>query len=519
MVHILQSGWLHLLFLLCLVPLFLLVRLYPIWPRRFQGCDAYNILLNAEAFRRTKRLPIRVPPIFMLENEEQWYPPGFLVFCAMFPERWLQKRYWLVNHLTDFGSAALIYLGAVWLGADAYGAFSMALLYAMVSGLVGEFATLNVRPLGLVLFNAVMLSAYAATQDLAWLPVAGVLAAALFYSHKLSVQQLWFTLPVLGFANGTWQWLAVLALLYMLPFAVWPRGAWRILRGHWVIIRFWHRNWRRLGAHAVRQSPVYGDGQTRTDVYADDSARVHLAFAKDALHQNYFILPVLAALLTGAGAMTAAWPFLGLWVASVYAWAIAIHFLKPLRGIGLGRQYFKFSLAPSLIMTAIALSNSAGVFVWGAAVVAVLLTIRQYLLIARLMRETATASTGGESTELQQLLARLRNEDAVAVMTLPVHLSDLVAYRTRRPVYWGTHSDVFDDRLEAFFPVLKHKLDFYARDGVKQLLLDTDYARPEELLLDDGRLIDVSGKYRLYRLHFDAGDSHDVTQMNGYFAA
>ena len=43
-------------------------QIYPIWPVRFQGCDAYYILMCAEAFRRERRLPIRLPPVYILEN-------------------------------------------------------------------------------------------------------------------------------------------------------------------------------------------------------------------------------------------------------------------------------------------------------------------------------------------------------------------------------------------------------------------------------------------------------------------
>lgn len=494
-----STEWSHLFALVLLAPAFLALRLYPIWPRRFQGCDAYNILLNAECFRQAKRLPIRVPPIYMLENQEQWYPPGFLVLCALLPQRWLERRYWMVNHLIDLGSAVLIYAGAVWFGAAIPAALLAALFYATAAGLVGEFTSLNVRPFGLLLFNALMLAGFMAMQSLIWLPLAGVLAAALFYSHKLSVQQLWLTLPAVSIATGSWIWLAILAMLYGLPFAIWPRGAWRVLRGHLAIVRFWHRNWSRLGAHAVRQSPVYGDGKTRTDMYADESPRTHIAFAKDALHQNYFILPVLAAAAGGMPApQTAA--FLFGWIASVYLWAASTHFVKALRGVGMGRQYFKFSVAPSLIVTASALTHSPNAFVWGAALLAAALTVRQYALIARWMRRPSTTSAGTENDDLARLLARIRNDDEARVLALPVHLCDLVAYRTRKPVYWGTHSDVFDDRLEAFFPVLKHDLSHYAHDGANRLLLDTSYARPAELHLSDSNRIDQSGCYALYEL-------------------
>ena len=83
------------------VAVFLIARMYPIWPRRFQGCDAFNILMNARQLRKSRRLPIRMPPVFLLEEQDQWYPPGFLILCALLPEAWLEKRYWLINHVID----------------------------------------------------------------------------------------------------------------------------------------------------------------------------------------------------------------------------------------------------------------------------------------------------------------------------------------------------------------------------------------------------------------------------------
>src|SRR3546814_18519453 len=77
-----------------------------------------------------------------------------------------------------------------------------------------------------------------------------------------------------------------------------------------------------------------------------------------------------------------------------------------------------------------------------------------------------------------------------------------------RPVYWGTHSDVFDDRLEAFFPVLRRPLATYADEGVTHLLLDTRYARPEELELQAGTATANAGPYVLYRLWSQIGRAH-----------
>ena len=491
------------LFVLVAAPLFLLARVYPIWNQRFQGCDAYNILLNAEFLRKRRGLPIKVPPIFMLEDTEQWYPPGFLIFCALLPEKWLLRRYWLINHLVDLGSALLVYVAALWFGAGPVAGAIAMLFYAIASGSVSEFASLNVRPFGLLIFNGLLLAGFAASQDPRWIVAAGLLCVALFYSHKLSAQQLWFTFPVLAWCTGEWFWGWLLLATYGLAFLIWPRGAWRILRGHWVIIRFWQRHWPLLGAHAVRQSPIYGDGTTNTQFYRNQGFADYVSFAKDVLHQNYFVLPLLVALATSHLAWDPALMFLLGWVASVYVAAAAIHCLKFLRGIGLARQYIKFALVPSLVFSAVVMVRDPSVLVWATGLLAAGLSLRQYWLVTRTLRTAAPGAAASENTELDYILSSIEADDQARVLALPVHLCDLIAYRVRKPVYWGTHSDVFDERLGDFFPVLRHRLAHYARDGVNRVLLDRRYVTPAELGLEENEAVASAGPYLTF--HLDVG--------------
>lgn len=490
------------LLLLVLASLFILLRVLPVWPHRFQGCDAYNILLNAECLRQSWKLPIRIPPNFMLEDQDQWYPPGFLILCAFLPNKLLERYYWLLNHIVDFGSGILIYFGAQLMGADLGLSFFAVLAYATMAGLINEFSSLNVRPFGLLLFNGLMLSIWASTTNPAFIPVVGLLGIAIFYSHKLSTQQLWFTLPVLSGLTHSFYWIGSLAGLYVLSFLLWPRGAWRVLRGHWVIVKFWHRNWRSLGAHAVKQSPIYGDGHTQQHYYANEGIASYVEFLKNALHQNYFIIPFAIAVLTSQITINSVeGKFLIAWVGSVYVWAFAIHVLKPLRGIGLGQQYFKFALMPTLIGTVLALTRQEDFWLLIALAAAIVLTLRQYLLIVRsAYQQSSGATADAGDTDLDNLLSIISRDAGAHTLCLPVHLCDLVAYRTRRPVYWGTHSDVFDKRLEAFFPVLQHELSYYANDGATRLLLDTRYASAQELHLDSKYLIGQSGSYSLYTI-------------------
>src|SRR3546814_7379364 len=107
----------------------------------------------------------------------------------------------------------LIYAVSLWLGADVLLAFALSLVYSIMPGLVLDFSSLNVRPFGLLLCNATMLATIGFVAAPGW--ATGLLVAVsgflLFFSHKLSAQQLWFTVPALAAWFAEPLWLAPLA--------------------------------------------------------------------------------------------------------------------------------------------------------------------------------------------------------------------------------------------------------------------------------------------------------------------
>ncbi|MFN3656976.1 MAG: hypothetical protein ACK4UO_06950 [Pseudolabrys sp.] len=477
---------------------FLFLRLYPIWPSRFRGCDAYNILLCAEYVRRERRLPPRVEGLFLLEDAAQWYPPLFFVLCAIVPQDWLQRRFWLFNQLVDLANAALLFVIATAVANAWFGAAAV-IAYAMVAGLLQEFATLSTRPLGLLVMNLLMFSGYLASLDWRWMPLAVGSGVILIYAHKLSAQQAWFALPVLALVTGEWMWLALLPAMYAAAFLVWPSGFREVIRGHIVIVRFWARHWPLLGAHAVKQSPLYGDGRTRADFYGAWPNGAPLKFAKETLHQNYFVIPVLVSLTDWASVG----PFevmLLAWIGAVYLTAAVVHFWPALRGIGLGRQYVKFALLPSLVLCADMLAHTPMPLMLAAAFIAAALTLRQYWLVTLLLwRDDGAPSQ--HTSELERLLERVAADPAARIMALPYQLCDFVAYVTRQPIYWGTHAQVFDEKLAEFYPVLRRSIgDYAAEANLNYLLLDTRYAAPQDLRLDERQVVERAGPFALLRL-------------------
>lgn len=505
---------------------FLGLRLAPIWHQRKQGCDAFNILLCAEALRRDRRLPPHIPDLFILEDARQWYPPAFLVLCAAVPQAWLKQCYWLFNQLVDVANAGILFGVVVFYTHSAWLSVGAVLIYAICSGLVLEFAALTTRPLGLLVVNLLIFSGVLTMHHASWAIVCIVCGVLLVYSHKLSAQLVWLAAPSIFIATGHWVWASMVPSMYLFAFIVWPKGFREIIRGHIAIVRFWGRNWPLLGAHAVRQSPIYGKGSVeRWDYYSKWPKGAPIRFLKEILHQNYFILPVATG-ISGHLLMSEAQPWehtnilllLVAWISAAYAMAVLTHFMPALRGIGLGLQYIKFALLPCLGATSILLAQTGSFPIILVAILALLLAIRQYVLVMRrLWRSRENIVGDGVSGELLQILEHIKADEHARTMVLPVQLCDLVAYWARRPVYWGTHGQCFDSRLQQFFPVLCQTLSFFATDGnLTRLLLDTRYVAQTELGLSDEDLILQAGPYKLYRLaEVSSSDNQAVNKQIG----
>ena len=81
--------------------LFFLIRFWNINKFKGVGCDSFNMLLNLETFEKTKKIPVDIENIFMLENSKQWYPPLYIAFLSIFPINFIKKNHHIINHLFD----------------------------------------------------------------------------------------------------------------------------------------------------------------------------------------------------------------------------------------------------------------------------------------------------------------------------------------------------------------------------------------------------------------------------------
>lgn len=487
--------------LLSLPPLlaaFFALRLSPVWQDRNQGCDAYYFMLCAEEFRRRPRLPIRLPRYYLLEERDQYYPPGFSIFCALFPPKVLDRFHWLLNHVVD---SILFVTVFFWVSSQFGLAFGWAagLIYAG-GPLVLEYRGLTSRPMGVLLLTIVVIATWFWVNDsLIGFAIALLACIVLLYTHKLSTQLLWFMIPFLAIVEWEPAWFLPVLSAYAVALLI-GRGFFvDILRTHVDIVSFWHRNWRLLGAHLVRQSPVYGDDSVDTSVHTGAGLRSAVGYVVSIIRNNYFAVMVPVALLDFP-ALPEWERFFVLWCLAVFCWAFLTLYVPWLRSLGLGTLYIKYAHFPSLALTAGILTRAESVWPWLLAAICLIYNIRFYWKTVHAMRESGWQSTGALSGGLAAMVDRLREFQDPRILCIPTHIADSVAYHTRQPVLWGTHGFGFK-RIEPIFPVLRISLaEVVSRMGATHLLLDRRYVDPSELRIDASSVVAQAEHYLLFPL-------------------
>jgi hypothetical protein len=108
--------------------------------------------------------------------------------------------------------------------------------------------------------------------------------------------------------------------------------------------------------------------------------------------------------------------------------------------------------------------------------------------------------------DFQKAVAFLKDDPREPVATIPVHLSDPLAYLTGKRVLRGAHSGGYE-KLETWFPVIRQEipvvLDAY---GAPLLLVDRQYVKPDDLRLDgEFRRILEQGRFLLLERQCSGG--------------
>jgi len=459
------------------------LRIKPRLQKKDQGVDTWYYLLSVEEFKKRKKIPIKLSN-YLLEKEEQWYPPGFIIFLSFFPLRFLKKYHWVLNPLIDSFHLIFLYLFTYFITGNIEGAILVGLVYALTPTLIVENSTLNSRGLGNFLLTLVLISIYGfiLNQNLWWLLPLVIFGFFLLMTHKMATQALIFLLLGLSATLRDWHYLVIFGLIFLAVFLFSKGFYWNILKAHKEILIFWRKNLRNLGAHQIYDAPIYKKENAERGSFSVFYGKGIKGIIKQSVrlfsHNPWIVFMIfLPIILVGGSFLT---NFLFWWLVLIYFLIILTTFFPPLRFLGEGYKYIKFAIFPQgFLITNLIVTTNNNLFL------VLFLTVLLLSLYAILRTRKTYYEIKNES--LTEIVNFLQKNSQDGVMCLPTHLADFVTYFTQKKVLWGTHGTDGTGRwakIEEFFPVLQKPIEyFFEKYSLNFLLLDKNFVKVEDLKL------------------------------------
>ncbi len=480
------------------------VRLMTFWQSRHRGCDAYYFLLSSDEFRKRRRIPIVLPPVYLLEEPGQWYPPGFSVFLALIPRQWLTKFYWIVSPVVDCVVVGVTYGVVIAVTGEMWLAVLAGVLHAINSASVSDCTNLNSRLLGALLFTGTVLG-MAGTfvgLPLAWLAL--LCGAGLLLTHKLSSQLLYVLLPAMSLL--LWDVGFLVGLVAILAFTVVASRKFmlKVWRAQGDILGFWRTNWKDLGAHQIDDSPMYSKVGESDQQFL--GSRMFLGgwvgLFKQIQHMGMNPMVIMVLIPAVYFAELSKWDLAMFWWAVVtYVFAAATIFVKPLRFIGEGHRYLKLAALPVSYLAILPLWRGWDVmgWYWPMLVLAVGMAVYALWRMCRFMGDPSKTLVPFVDDDLSKVIEFLKVEQTENILCVPDSLADALGYYCQKGVLRGTHNYPFRD-VQAFFPYHRLPLDYLVRwYGSSHVVVSTGYVDPSRLEFPEGMTpVLEAGNYTVY---------------------
>lgn len=313
--------------------------------------DHHYWLVVAQALRADPRLPPIIRGRYLLEDERQSYPPFFAWFLSWFRPEFLERRAVGLSQIADLGLIGVLIVFGVVSGVTGWAMAIGAAVIGLAPVLVAYNVQVNPRSWG-NLFLSVKLMAevlavgMAGSYEIAFWAVAIAATAGVILSHKMSTQFMLALWPAWAIVLGSWA-VATIPLfgLIVATAITGPTFARLQWRSHADIVRFWHRHWRNLGAHAVRQSPIYGSPGGPDGRFHGQGLRGVVQHLKNVV--AYLPLGVLAPVVLFIAPAPPAW--LLAWFAGAYAMALLTLFVPFLKCFGGGHYYVFNAVLPAVL--------------------------------------------------------------------------------------------------------------------------------------------------------------------------
>jgi len=481
------------------------VRFRPLQVNPALGIDNWYWLLCIEDVKKYRRIPARLP-YFMLEVEEQWYPPLYSFIMSFFPMEVLKKHAGQLAQAMDLVNGVMIFLSVLWVSGNLFLAAISAFSYSLAFLPLTYNNQLQPRGVANVVLTLAVFGTWFFLASGGWLLWTGVLALSviLLFLHKMTAQM--WAVYLLGFGIWARDW-TVPALLpaSMLVAALVSKGFYfKILKAHWDIVSFWHANIDYLGSHQYYESDRYGNGTFSSTATHQKGVRHSMGKGLSLFQYNVYILILPAILpLTRVQPSNPMEGFLWCWLGMTYFWALLTTFVPPFKALGAGCYYLYQSYTPLFLLVSLAPRHLLGTsqvllyVLWG---LALFISGALWLKYCRTSRKK-----NEDRSDLGRVLDYLKTQPKDGVFCIPFTLPDITAYWTRKKVFWGGHGFGFNKWLKPYFPVMRQSvLETLHKEPLDYVLFWKKYLNSLEdigLRVDrDLRFLFGQGEYELYEV-------------------
>ena len=484
------------------------VRFRPFRTNANLGVDHWYWLLCAEDIRKRRRLPPRLP-YFMLEIEEQWYPPLYAALLALLPMKVLERHAGKISQLLDLMQGLLISFSVLWASGSTIVAFLAGFSYIIAFFPMSYNFQLQPRGLANFLLTLITLGLwfYLDTGNMALWGVILILSVVLLFFHKMTVQM--WVVYLVGF--GLWAWnLEVLLLLpasLLLALLVSKGFYMRMLKAHWDIVSFWNENIDFIGAHQYYDSPVYHKGTSPSTHRKRKGLNRLLLRLMLIPYYNIFaplLLPPLAyyAISHPQGKLVS---FLWVWLAITYLWAFLTTLLPFFKALGAGALYTYQSFFPMFVLLGLSIPTVPVRLQWGLYALWAAGFVISMVQWEKYCKSISRSKTEAIGEDLREVLGYLKQLPKDGVFCIPFRLADGTAYWTRKKVFWGGHSYGFHELLKPYFPIMREEVKkTLKKKPLNYLLYWRNYLKSlRDMDLEEGsdiRYLFGKGEYELYEI-------------------
>lgn len=464
------------------------------------GCDVFYFLTCRRNLIKNKKLPI-ILHNYLLDIEEQWYPPLFTLLLCLIPEKVLHKYHWLLNPIIDCIHALLLMAVVFFITDDIWCTLIAGIFYSTSPALIVESTSMNVRPLTSILFSSCLLFLYVSlsSKSMIFMIVTILLCGLLMLTHKLSIQGIVPILMLLSIMYKTAVPLILFIVSVLVVYILTGGFYKKILRGHIDILKFWRRNLHNLGAHQWYDSSLYAKPHTSTLMYKKGITGILKLVKIIGGYNPLIILLVLIIFLDPRFVFTNTTfaRFCFLWITGIYAVVCVTVFIPMLRFLGEGWKYIKYAVFPSSVFIALWCVMRLYTMTWyTVSLIGCFAIISSGMSIVLIVRMRKSLTMGQINQSFMEMLEFIRENNIDRIMCVPTHLCDAVVYYCDKKVLWGTHNSNYET-VEEFFPVIKKPVEYFIQTyQLQAVLINKNYFSLD--IFKNNNVLYQSGEYILY---------------------